>query len=420
VIGDKIRDLRKKKHLTQEQLAGHELTKSYVSQVELGRIRPSRKALEVMAERLGKPFGYFVGNDDDVRTVDVLMKAAEALTLSGRLDEALVGLDEAQFLAERLGRDDILAQIETARGQVFLSRRDYSEAIKNLKSAFDRLEAEEDAPHLVKTAVILGQATYLSGLLHEAVVYLHRAVDVARAQTDPVLKVYALMHYGDIYWATQQYRSAIAFYDEANQVHSHLAPAVTAELNVRIAACQCHLRQPDKARASAQLALHVLSKLPVTETRCRLMNDLAHCFLALHDIDVAWALVQESLQYAEQIVQCLPQVLETALTVAQRLQPEDAAGVIDRTLSQPDNPALARAKSLAHQLAADYAGSPHTAIEHLDRALQYSPNDPSLSLRRSALAVQAGLPDAWDTLWAEIAAQTQTSGPILSIVHPNG
>ncbi|PSR21887.1 MAG: hypothetical protein C7B45_08865 [Sulfobacillus acidophilus] len=417
MIGDKIRDLRKKKHLTQEQLAGHELTKSYVSQVELGRIRPSRKALEVMAERLGKPYGYFVGNDDDLRTVDVLMKAAEALTLSGRLDEALVGLEEAQFLAERLGRDDILAQIETSRGQVHLSQHHYSEAMRNLKSAFDRLTAEEDTPQLVKTAVILGRTAYLAGLLHEAVIYFQRGVDVARAQPDPDLKVYALMHYGDIYWETQHYQSAIALYDEANQVQNHSVPTLTAEINIRLAACHCRLGEPDKARASVQLALQVLPKLSMTEARCRLQSDLARCFVALDEIDFAWRLCEEALRDADQLLQCLPQVLESALTVAQYLRPSVSAQLIDRTINEPDKPALARAKSLAHQLAAEQAGSAGDALEHLDRALQYLPNDPGLMLRRNALAVQAGLGEAWNALWDEIKAQTQPPGPILSIVQ---
>lgn len=417
MIGDKIRDLRKKKHLTQEQLAGHELTKSYVSQVELGRIRPSRKALEVIAERLGKPYGYFLGNDDDLRTIDVLMKAAEALTLSGRLDEAMVGLKEAQLLAERLGRDDVLAQIETARGQVLVTRQDYPEAIKNLNSAFQRLSVEDDAVQIVKTAIALGHALYLAGLFHEAVVYFQRGIEVARSQSDPHVKAYALMRYGDIYFDEKQYQAAFALYKEASLDQNHYPPTVTTELNVRLAASQCHLGLPDSARAPAMAALDLLQGLAVGEKRCRLSCDLTSCLMALNEVDLAWGLIQEALEHAEDISSCLPMVLETALTVAQHRPPSAAASLVDRTINQPDKPTLARAKSLAYQLAARDAQSPIVAMEHLDHALDYLPNDPNLVLLRSALAVKAELPGAWETLWALLTEHTASSAPTLSFVH---
>ena len=51
-VGEKIRSLRTKLGLTQAQLAGTELSTSYVSAIERGKIRPASRALYFIAKRL--------------------------------------------------------------------------------------------------------------------------------------------------------------------------------------------------------------------------------------------------------------------------------------------------------------------------------------------------------------------------------
>jgi len=62
-IGARIRSRRKELGLTQKQLAGDEFTKSFISQVELGRTAPSIETLAVLADRLGRPIEWFVAED---------------------------------------------------------------------------------------------------------------------------------------------------------------------------------------------------------------------------------------------------------------------------------------------------------------------------------------------------------------------
>ncbi len=52
-VGANIFHMRRKLHLTQRQLASPEFSISYISAIERGRIRPSLKALDVLARRLG-------------------------------------------------------------------------------------------------------------------------------------------------------------------------------------------------------------------------------------------------------------------------------------------------------------------------------------------------------------------------------
>jgi transcriptional regulator with XRE-family HTH domain len=60
MIGDKIKQLRQSKRLTQSELAGEAMTKSMLSQIENGRAMPSMRSLQILAERLGVDAGYFL------------------------------------------------------------------------------------------------------------------------------------------------------------------------------------------------------------------------------------------------------------------------------------------------------------------------------------------------------------------------
>src|SRR5229473_712957 len=51
-VGSNIREVRTKLSLTQSQLASPEFSISYISAIERGKIRPSLKALAILAKRL--------------------------------------------------------------------------------------------------------------------------------------------------------------------------------------------------------------------------------------------------------------------------------------------------------------------------------------------------------------------------------
>ncbi|WP_165442965.1 helix-turn-helix transcriptional regulator [Senegalia massiliensis] len=58
--GEKIKSLRKELKLTQSELAGKEMTKSMLSQIENNNAMPSMKNLKHLANKLGKPISYFL------------------------------------------------------------------------------------------------------------------------------------------------------------------------------------------------------------------------------------------------------------------------------------------------------------------------------------------------------------------------
>ncbi len=72
-LGEKIKALRKEKKLTQTELAGSELTKSMLSQIENGKATPSMKTLQYIAEKLECEPSFLLEEDDD-EIVELIQK----------------------------------------------------------------------------------------------------------------------------------------------------------------------------------------------------------------------------------------------------------------------------------------------------------------------------------------------------------
>lgn len=62
-LGARLREARLERGMSQAQLAGEELTKGFISQLESGAVRPSIRSLQVIASRLGKSLDYFLGDE---------------------------------------------------------------------------------------------------------------------------------------------------------------------------------------------------------------------------------------------------------------------------------------------------------------------------------------------------------------------
>ena len=98
-LGEKIRALRKELNMTQTELAGSEMTKSMLSQIENNTAMPSMKNLQYLAARLGKPASYFLDQEElteslPMERIQEEMKEAEALYRLGRIKEAADRLKE--------------------------------------------------------------------------------------------------------------------------------------------------------------------------------------------------------------------------------------------------------------------------------------------------------------------------------------
>ncbi len=193
-VGARVRVARLDTGLTQGELGGSRFSKEYVSQVELGKTRPSPAALEWFAERLGVDRLALAGEDSGaVRAAcEAAVARAEAEIEAHRYADALTELDSARG-ALRPGSDDRLAlRLRLARGWALQSVGRVEESLAELveaRAAADRMGAVDGvAQALYSTGVVrykMGSLATAAALLDEALaasLSTHEPSDALRAR----------------------------------------------------------------------------------------------------------------------------------------------------------------------------------------------------------------------------------------------
>jgi transcriptional regulator with XRE-family HTH domain len=109
-IGEKIRELRLKKGMTQRELAGDRITRNMLSLIESGSASPSIQTLQYISERLKTPLAYFFSETE--RDVAIFQKMsvmdelkehyknknyAECLSICSALSDQVID-DEIAFI----------------------------------------------------------------------------------------------------------------------------------------------------------------------------------------------------------------------------------------------------------------------------------------------------------------------------------
>ena len=135
-LGDRLRTLRLSRGLTQSQLAGDDLTKGFISQVESGRTRLSLRAAQIVAGRLGVPISDVLGETAaGERTAHAQLLEAEHELATGS-PEAALRLSK-QLRSSAAYRPRVLR----LQGRALLALDRAQEAITTLREAQRELRA---------------------------------------------------------------------------------------------------------------------------------------------------------------------------------------------------------------------------------------------------------------------------------------
>ncbi|WP_030269569.1 helix-turn-helix domain-containing protein [Streptomyces sp. NRRL B-24484] len=118
-LGNRIRQLRRAAKLSQADLAGDDLSPSYVSLLEAGKRVPTTKVVEQLAERLGCDPKALLGLMPRARTedIEVELRYAEIMLRNGDSEGALRAYEKVSAEASDAGQDDIAAQAELGTAQ---------------------------------------------------------------------------------------------------------------------------------------------------------------------------------------------------------------------------------------------------------------------------------------------------------------
>ncbi|MDP8911331.1 MAG: tetratricopeptide repeat protein [Actinomycetota bacterium] len=184
-LGERLRQLRVSTGLTQTELAGERFSKEYVSQIELGKTRPTGETIEWLAARLGADPAFLAkGVSTEQRSrVEAALARAEALSAAHDHCEALSQLVEARSAVLATGAPDLELRLLSGEAWSRLHLGELGEALEVLARARELAEGEafsdaDRADVLFRLGVCRYKLSSIStalGLLNEALALAERS-----------------------------------------------------------------------------------------------------------------------------------------------------------------------------------------------------------------------------------------------------
>jgi transcriptional regulator with XRE-family HTH domain len=112
-LGQRIRSIRKQRGLTLAKVGRDDFTRAWISQIELGKARPSIRALRVIAERLNTPVEFLLEGRDESIEREMALERGRVLLARGEPRRALLALRPVvDWLEWPIGSDARLTQAE--------------------------------------------------------------------------------------------------------------------------------------------------------------------------------------------------------------------------------------------------------------------------------------------------------------------
>ena len=276
-LGERVRTARHALGMSQAQLAGEELTKGFISQVEAGLVRPSLRSLQIIATRLGRSLDYFIGDESLAGAKRRVFHRLAAQAAVERRDwpaarhEAVAALAQKAQGAERATLLRYVAAADAAEGK-------REQAFERLAEAMALVDANSDPMELAHLLHARGVLYVEHGQLAAGAESLEAARDLMeqREITDPRLRARTLVHLGTVYRRLHRTVKALATYELALAVASRSSElALAAQSSMGVAVALYDAGELDGAIANYQRALGLLERVSDTAVELSVMQSLA-------------------------------------------------------------------------------------------------------------------------------------------------
>ncbi len=221
-LGQRLRQARLSRNLTQSEVAANQFSVSYISAVERGQIRPSLGALEKLADRLQVPVADLLRlGDTGPAIAGVGSPRAEAQVRDAQLrihqGEARAALQALEALRSRTlsQREQALVAWRMAEGYRALQRG--AEARAQAQDALAFAERAGDPELRERVRLELGRALSLEHKGQAAIEQFRaaRAAIEQGAVLDPLFRLDVLYALGNEHWQAGDAEAAIATLGEA-------------------------------------------------------------------------------------------------------------------------------------------------------------------------------------------------------------
>jgi len=302
-----VREARLQAGLTLAAVAGPQLTRAAIHLVETGRSRPSRRTLEQIARRTGKPLGFFL----PAATASALSGAAAtdvadlaALDQFIELGRHSDALDAGRDLLANSGQmpDETRGRVLLRMGQAALEGGDAPQALESLRLARELIRSDDQALRaelLDATGVALHRLEdpgALDSLQHA--LWLCRAASAVPPHLEPAI----LGHIGAVHVARHEWDSARALYTEALEAAGNVRDVALLErMHNGLGLAQMGSGDAAAAVPHFQKALVFAEVAAEPRIIARLENNIGSALIEVGSLDAAEEHLRRSLEVCERI-----------------------------------------------------------------------------------------------------------------------
>lgn len=377
-LGARIRKARHEAGLSLMQVAGTDLSRPFLNQIELGQARPSTKTLQAIARRLQRPIEYFL-EDPDLSRTTLELALAEGETALRHGDAARTRALMASLLERPHLPIELSIRVQLLLGDALLRLRELAEAIPILEAAL-RVAEQRKWPLLVaEICDRLGTGQYLQRRPVEAGRWFDRALSVydQAKVSHPLLRARILGHRANLAYVSGQPRQAIAGYEAAILAAQGVMdmPAL-AGIYEGLAMSFQQTGDSERALVFAQRSLRLWETLQDVRMSAQLRNNMAEILLEEGRPEEAERLFLEGHAQLAQIgdTEMTPYLLagaaEAALELGAGARAAEASAKALQAFESSSDPLAGVA---VHRVAARIAfgaGLLRESREHFERALQ--------------------------------------------------
>lgn len=215
-LGQKIRELRIAKGLTQSDLGSGLVTPSMISQIESDKANPSYKVLEAIADKLETPLEHFLADIQTQLEQTSAHKVARALLTSESYERA-AGLLES--LIERPSPTLNIIEVKADLGECYLQLGRYEAASSLFEDVMQIAEKSENHIAILQALNKMGIIEQKRQKYHLAIYHWRKAFESfdSLPQQEPFLQSQILTHLGSIHYQLGELQDALIYFSKAHE-----------------------------------------------------------------------------------------------------------------------------------------------------------------------------------------------------------
>lgn len=393
-LGQKIRELRIRKGLTQQELGAGIVTISMISQIESDKAYPSHKVLEQIADRLETPIEYFVADMQTQVEQNSTYKLAKSYLASGNTRLAIplfkellqnpaphLALHEVQFdladswlqngewekaadLFEKVldsvlrKNDDHTALLCLNKlGECRYSQENYTLALYHWQKAHETLSRLKKIDPFTRSRILtnLGNAHYHLSEFDNAVRFYREAYSLLRGSTNLRQLAEVYLGLGVSYKKLRDFNRAIDYCHDALTIYESLQNIKQAiDVKAQYALVEAEQGNPEEAVKMLHECLSDYREQDIPITNARIHGEIARLYVKMEKLQQAEVFCQESLFLLPTDSENLAAIYQ-ALSIIKRQQGDLDAALewLQRSIEQYKEQGQLRELRIAYQELAD-------------------------------------------------------------------